>query len=99
MTRIEFHFEVTKCPQEDKTGSLLLLLDVDCFEVAKHLGLRSSTDFEDAKKNLKDYFAITETAEELREKLDFRRQEAGESIEAYARDIKLIGHRAYPTYS
>ena len=33
---------------------------------------------------------------ELRERLDLRRQEAGESIESFARDIKLIVHRAYP---
>ena len=42
LNRIEFHFEVTKCPVEDKTGSVLLLLDVECFEVAKHLGLKST---------------------------------------------------------
>ena len=32
----------------------------------------------------------------MREKLDLRQQETGESIEAFARDIKLIGHKAYP---
>ena len=78
------------------TGSLLLLLDVESFNVAKHLGVKSSTNFDVAKEKLKDYFAITETSEELREVLDPRRQEAGESIESVARDIKLIGHRAYP---
>ena len=61
LERIEFHFEVTKCPPEDKTGSLLLLLDVECFEVAKHFGLKSTTGFAEAKARLKDYFAITET--------------------------------------
>ena len=96
LNRIEFHFEVTKCPVQDKTGSLLLLLDVECFEVAKRLGLKSTTNFDEAKAKLKDYFAITETSEKLRERLDLRRQEAGESIESFARDIKLIGHRAYP---
>ena len=54
--RIEFHFEVTKCPVEDKIGSLLLLLDVECFEMAKHLGLKSTTNFDEAKNKLKDYF-------------------------------------------
>ena len=32
----------------------------------------------------------------MRERLDLRRQEAGKSIESFARDIKLIGHCAYP---
>ena len=32
----------------------------------------------------------------MRKRLDLRRQEAGESIESFARDIKLIGHRTYP---
>ena len=59
--RIEFHFEVTTCPAEDKNGSLVLLLDVECFEVAKHLGLKSTTDFDVAKAKLKNYFAITKT--------------------------------------
>ena len=96
LNRIEFYFEVTKCPVEDKTGALLLLLDFECFKVAKHLGLKSTTNFDEAKAKLKNYFAISEKLEELRERLDLRRQEAGESIESFARDIKLIGHRAYP---
>ena len=33
---------------------------------------------------------------ELRERLDLRRQETGKSIESFARDVKLIGYRAYP---
>ena len=96
LERIEFHFEVTKCPPENKTKSLLLLLDVECFEVAKRLGLKSTTGFDEAKARLKDYFAITETSQELKERLDLQRQEAGESIESCARYVKLIGHRAYP---
>ena len=46
LNRIEFHFEVTKCPVEEKTGSLLLLLDVECFEVGKQFGLKSTTNFD-----------------------------------------------------
>ena len=48
-----------------------------------------------AKQKFKNYFAITETKEELIEKLDLRRPEHNESIESFARDIKLIAHRAY----
>lgn len=87
---------MTKRLDDDKTGSLLLLLDVECFEVAKHLGIKVSTPFDEAKERLKAYFVITKTPEELREKLDLRRLEARESIESYARDIKLIKHRVYP---
>ena len=39
---------------------------------------------------------ISETLEELIERLDFRRREAGKSIESFARNIKLIGNRACP---
>ena len=46
LNRIEFHFEVTQCQVEDKTGSLLVLFDVECFEVAKHFGLKSTTNFD-----------------------------------------------------
>ena len=87
LNRIEFHFEVNKCPVDDNTGSLLLFLDVECFEVAKHLSLKSTTNFDKAKAKLKNYFAITETSEELRKRLDLRRQETGTSIESFARDI------------
>ena len=40
LKRIELYFEVTKCPVEDKTGSLILLFDFDCFKVAKYLGVK-----------------------------------------------------------
>ena len=74
---------------------LFLLLDVNSFEASKHLGIKSDTEYSIAKQKLKDYFAITETKEEIREKLDLRFQEASESIEAYARNIKRIGHKTY----
>ena len=96
LDRTEYHLMVTKCPDEDRTACLLLLLDSECYEQAKHLGVTGAMDFGEAKKRLRNYFAVTETAEELRDKLDLRKQEPGESIEAFARDVKLIGHRAYP---
>ena len=96
LERTEFHLSAIKCPDEDKTTSLLLLLDVNSFEAYKHLELKSDTEYSLAKQKLKDNFAITETKEVLSEKLDLRFQEATETIEAYARDIKLIGHKAYP---
>ena len=77
LNRIELHFKVKKSPAEDKTGSLLLLLDVECFELAKHLGHKSTTEIDVGKGKLKVYFAITKSSEELRERLDLRRQEAG----------------------
>ena len=86
---------VSKIPDDKRTSSLLLLFDTDVFEAARHLGIQDNTDFDTAKEKLKTYFAITETPEELNEKLGLRRQEAGETIESFARDIKLIGHRAY----
>ena len=96
LERTEFYLRAIKCPDENKTTSLLLLVDVNSFEASKHLGIKSDTEYSVAKEKLKDYFSITEIKEELQEKLDLRFQEANESIEAYARDIKLIGHKAYP---
>ena len=74
--------------------TLLLLFDTDSFETACHLGIQDNTDFDIAKEKLKAYFAITQTPEELKGKLGFCSQ-AGETIESFARDIKLIRHRAY----
>ena len=96
LERTEFHLVVNKCPEEDKTSSLLLLLDVNSFEAARHLNIKSDTPYAEAKQKLKDYYAVTETKEELREKLNMRVQEPGETIESFSRDIKLIGHKAYP---
>lgn len=87
--------DLTKYPDDDKTGSLLFLYNVQCFKVTKQLEIMASTPFDEAKERLKDYFNITETPGELRENLNMRQQEAGESIVSYARDIKLIGHQAY----
>ena len=84
------------CPVKNKNGSFLLLLDVERFKVSKHLGLKSTTIFDKAKAKLKDYFAITVTSEEFRKRLDLWRQEEKEIIGSVARDIKLIGHCAYP---
>ena len=86
---------VSKIPDDKRTSSLLLLFDPESFEAARHLGIQDNTDFDTATKKLKAYFAITETPEELKIKLGLRRQEAGETIESFARNIKLIGHRAY----
>ena len=69
---------------------MLLLFDTDSFEAARHLGIQDNTDFDTANEKLKAYFAITETPEELNDKLGLRRQNAGETIESFARDIKLI---------
>ena len=95
LTRVVFHMAVSKIPDDKRTASLLLLFDTESFEAASHLGIQENTDFQVAQDKLKAYFAITETPEELKERLGLRRQEIGEPIEAYARDIKLIGHRAY----
>ena len=83
------------CLEHEKTTALLFLLDVNSFERSKRLGIKKNADYSVAKQKLKDYFAITETKEELRDKLDLRFQKAGESIDTYACD-KLIDHKAYP---
>ena len=61
LERTEFHLKVNKCQEEDKTSSLLILLDVDSFEAATHMGIKPNTPYAEAKQKLKDYFAITET--------------------------------------
>ena len=96
LERTDFHLAVNKCAEEHKTKALLLLLNNDSFEAAKYLGITKSTPYDEAKQKLKDYYATTETKEELVEKLYFRQQEKIESIQSFARNIKLIGHRAYP---
>ena len=64
--------------------------------MAKHLGLKSTTGYDEAKARLKNYFARAKILKDLKERLDLWRQEASESIKWFARDVKLIKHRAYP---
>ena len=64
LKRTEFHLEVINCLEYDRTNALILL-DGDSFEAAQYLGINAKTKFSDAKQKLTDYFAITETKEEL----------------------------------
>ena len=86
---------VTKCSEEDKTACLLLLLDSKCYEQAKHLGITGAMDVAKAKNKIRDYFAITKTAEKLLAKLDLQKQESGKSIEAFEIDVKFIWNSSY----
>ena len=95
LARVVFHISVSKIPNDKRTSLLLLLVETYSFKAARHLGIQDNTDFDIAKEKLKAYFAITKTPEELKEKLALRCQVAGETIKSFARDIKLVGHKAY----
>ena len=58
-----------------------MLLDVNSFEAARHLNIKSDTPYFEAKQKLKDYYTVTETKEELRDKLNLRVQKVGETID------------------
>ena len=96
LARVEYQMAVSKAPDADKTSMLLRLLDIPSFEAGQNLNLDTTTPFDEAKKRLKEYFAVTKTNEELREKHELRHKKPGKTIEAFARDVKLIGHKAFP---
>ena len=95
LERTDFHLAVSECAEEHKTRAILLLLNNDSFDTAKYLGITKSTPYDEAKQKLKDYDDITETNEELVKQLYLRQQENNKSIQSFARNIKLIGQRAY----
>ena len=74
---------------------LLLLLDLNLFKAARHLNIKSDTPYLEVKQNLKD-ITQSQTQEEVRDKLNLRVQEVGETIESFAPNVKLISHKAYP---
>ena len=39
LERTDFHLSAIKCPENNKTTSLFMLLDVNSFEASKHLGI------------------------------------------------------------
>ena len=96
LNRTEFYLEVIQCPEEAKTNALILLLNGDLFKATHYLGINAIVKFSVAKHKLKNYFPITEIKEKLIEILYLRLQEYGKTIESFARNIKLISHRAYP---
>ena len=51
LERIEHHFKVANIPDEAKTSSLVLLLDLDGYETARHLDIKDESPFEEVKKN------------------------------------------------
>ena len=61
LERFELYLSAIKCFEEDKIVLFCLLLNVNFFEVSKHLGIISDTDYSVAIQKLKDYFAIAET--------------------------------------
>ena len=74
LERIEHYFKVDDIPDEAKTSSPVLLLDLDGYKTTRHLDIKDESPFE-VKKKLKDYFAMTEPNGELRERLNLRVQE------------------------
>ena len=72
LEQTEFNLSAIKCPDKEKTRTLLLILHVNSFEASKNLAIKSDTEYSVAKPKLKDYLAITKTKEKLCKKLDLR---------------------------
>ena len=53
LERIEHHFKVANIPDEANTSSLVLLLDLDGYEIARHLDIKDDLPFEEVKTKLK----------------------------------------------
>ena len=97
LERVENYMNISQCRNQDRTATLLLLLDVNTFETAKNMRITNTTPYDDAKQRLTAFLAATETPEEMKQKLALRQQEVGESIETFATAIQQLGHKAYPT--
>ena len=95
LSRIDYHFALTGLDEDRKTSALLLQLDLDAFEMAKNLGIKPDTPYVQAVMKLRDHYAITETVEELRERFYGRRQQQTEALETFARDLRVVGNRAF----
>ena len=65
------------------------------FEALKYLGITKSTLYSEAKQKLKDYYAIIEK-KELVKTIYLRQQEKYNSIQFFARNVKLILNKACP---
>ena len=79
-----------RCP-----AALLLQLDPEALEIAKYLLLNPQTEYKEAVNKLKDHYALTETPEELREKFTQKIQDPNETLEDFARDIRVLESRAF----
>ena len=95
LKRLDYHFGLIKLQEDQKTAALLCYLDSDAFEIANNLGIIGTTAYADACKLLKEQYAITETVEEMREKFSQRRQIQGETLDTFARDLRMLANRAF----
>ena len=97
LRRLDYHFALIKLADDQKNSAVLCQLDTDAFEIAHNIGITNTTVYAEACTKMKDQYALTETVEELREKFSQRRQNAGENLDTYARDLRILASRAFET--
>ena len=96
--RFVLHLQCSTLPEEAYTLALLNNLGSEPMQTATYLQISATTPFKDAMKRLMRHYSPRETLEELRSRFQYRRQEPNESIEDFARDLRIFSARAFPGF-
>ena len=94
--RFERFMALTNIQADRYTSVLLLHLGSEPFSTARYLGVVDITEYKEARKRLMHHYSPPEEPVELRSRFQCRIQADEESIENFARDIRILAARAFP---
>ena len=97
--RLERYFAIVNLPENQRTSLLLLNLATEASSTARYLKIDDDTPFADAKRRLTQHYSPQEEPQELRSRFQVRLQESGETIEDFAKDLRVLAARAFPDSS
>ena len=66
LERVENYMNISQCGDQDRTATLLLLLDVNTFKTAKNMRITNTTPDDDSQEHLTAFLAATETPEKMK---------------------------------
>ena len=94
--RLERYFALVNLPGNQQTSLLLLNLATEASSTARYLKIDDDTTFAEAKRRLIQHYSPQEEPLELRSRFQVPMQESGETIEDFAKDIRVLAARAFP---
>ena len=94
--RLERFMALANIPADRYTSILLLHLGSEPFATSRYLGLKDDLDYKEARTRLIQHYSPQEEPVELRSRFQMRMQEGNESLENYARELRVLAARAFP---
>ena len=94
--RFERFLSLANFPRDRYSSMLLMQLGSEPFTTARCLGILDATDYLEARKRLIQHYSPDEEPVELRSRFQLRVQDSSETLENFARDLRVLAARAFP---